>query len=74
VQDQQKLTFIDIGDSEPVGAWVHHTTGTTVYCPSEITHLAKKGYSIEKADIYSPGISIMVILFQDLPFTRIDRD
>jgi serine/threonine protein kinase len=45
-----------------------------VYCPSEITHLKKKGYSMEKADIYSLGISIMVILFQDLPFTRIDRE
>jgi serine/threonine protein kinase len=53
---------------------VHHTTGTPVYCPSEIAQNTKIGYSLEKADIYSLGISILVILFQDLPFTRIDRD
>ncbi len=70
----QRLTFIDLGDSEPVDAWVNHTTGTPVYSPSEIANIKKKGYSLERADIYSLGISILVILFQDLPFTRIDRD
>ena len=67
------LTFIDLGDCEAIDTWVHHTTGTPVYAASEITN-TKKGYSLQKADIYALGITILVILFQDLPFVRIDRD
>jgi serine/threonine protein kinase len=66
------LTFIDLGDCESVDTWVHHSTGTPVYAASEIAN-TKVGYSIEKADIYALGITMMVILFQDLPFGRIDR-
>ena len=69
--DANQLALIDLGHTEKIGASIHHATGTAMYRPREVETGAT--YQVAPADIYSLAMTILVIMIQDLPFGKVDR-
>lgn len=47
-------------------------TGTHAYRPKEVE--SKQPYEVAPADIYALAITILVIMIQDVPFGKMNRD
>ena len=72
IRDDNKLSLIDFGHSKPLNQMVTKTTGTESYMAPEVYRTVHKkdwsSYSAEKADIFSFGVCLFILMFQIPPF------
>lgn len=65
------LALIDFGHTNQMATPVCHTTGTDMYMPPEVRrtlYKAKMYYLPEKADAFSLGVCLFILMFQKMPF------
>ncbi len=72
LSDTNRLVLIDFGHTEKIDAQIAHSIGTDGYQAPEV--LMGKPYSIEQADIYALSVTLFIILFQDVPFGKVDQN
>lgn len=70
--DSNRLALIDLGHTQKFGAIIRHATGTEKYRPLEITN--RSSYKVAPADIYGLASTILVIMFQDLAFHKVNQE
>ncbi len=69
--DNFKLAINDFSFVEKLNSIISHTTGTDQYMAPEVRRTMNSQsmvYIPEKADIFSLGISLFIIMFQKMPF------
>ena len=69
---EYQLALIDLGHTEKIDSTIDHSTGTPMYRPTEIEEGG--AYEVAPADIYCLAVTILVIMIQDLPFAKMNRD
>ena len=72
--DSYRLALIDLGHTQKFDAIINHATGTKLYRPLEISEKSKKSYKVAPADIYGLASTILVIMFQDLAFNKVNQE
>lgn len=74
INDDFTLGFIDFGHTNVVDSELSLIVGTDAYMPPEI-RLVKKSpgkysYLAEKADIFTLGITLFILMFNSIPFGK----
>lgn len=70
--DSYQLALIDLGHTQKFDATISHDTGTRNYRPLEIE--SGNAYKVAPADIYGLATTILVIMFQDLAFGKVNQE
>lgn len=72
IDDQLRLALIDFGHTEQIDSVIKNVTGTPLYRPKEAS--SRRPYKVAPSDIYALASTILVIMFQDIAFNKVNRD